>query len=437
MLQRVWVNIWTIVLLLLIVTAQGTWGAKVVLMAWSDPARWQGLVNGFLADNPDWPHEVEVQVTANSGAPYREKLLAMLAGGTGPDIWLVDPSWLEFDEWARTGIVVEELDPYIKRDGVSLDTMWPVFKDIGGANGKLYALPLHVIPQTMYYNRTYIEELGVADPAAQYLAGTWTFANLVTAAKASTIDKNGDGQFDHWGVESGLMSTWQLWSYVWTSGGDFFDLATGKSTADAPGTIRGIEFVYDLIHTHKVATAPGTGSVQGFVQGLFTFMQNWGSAPGSFVRNTYGIMEFDWAVVPPPKADATAKHYTPTTVGLWVMNKESKVKDAAWDLLKWLGSAKGNEAWLRATYFHGIAHPAIFQSKYFRDLISQPGWDKNLATIYYDLYMHHARWRPSYRKMADWERLSDQYIVMLRNGQMAVRTAMEELTRLTDALMAE
>jgi len=406
---------------------------KVVLMAWSDPARWQGLVDGFLADNPGWPHEVEIQVTPQDGAPYRESLLTMLAGGAGPDIWLVDPNWLEFHQWLRDGLFVEELTPYLERDGVSADSMWPVFKDLGGDGMRLFSLPLHIIPQTMYYNKTRVSELGLVDPAELYKIGDWTFDNFLSAAKAVTRDQNGDGEADQWALMNGFLSAWLSWSYVWTSGGDYFDREITRSLADAPGTIAGVEFLSDLYHQHGVVAPEGTpGSPAGFMAGHFAFDQNWGHLPGTFVRSE---IDFEWGVVLPPKADVNAEHYTPTTQGFWVMNKDSHAKEAAWDLLKWLGSPAGNLAWLRATYYHGIAHPAIFESDYFLNLISEPGWPDNFAEIYFDLYMNHSRSRPHFPEAAEWERMTNEYFVQIRRGQIPVQTALSELARRSNQLL--
>ena len=409
---------------------------KVVLMAWTDPSRWQGLVDGFLADNPDWPHEVEIQVTPQSGAPYRESLLTMLAGGAGPDIWLVDPAWLEFHQWIRDGLFVEDLTFYMDRDGVPADSMWPVFKDLGGDGARLFALPLHVLPAAMFYNKTRLAEVGYPDPASLYFAGDWTFQQFADASRVVTRDLNGDNEADQWAVEPGLLFAERTWPFVWSAGGDYFDAEVTRSLADSPGTIAGIQFMADLYHELGVAAPPHIpGSPNGFVAGHYEFVLNWGSLAGTFARSQ-SQMNFEWGIVPPPKADANANHYTPTVVGLWVLNKDSRVKDAAWDLLKWLGSPAGNLAWLRATYFHGIAHPAIFQSDYFLNLISEPGWPGEFAYVLYDLYMNHARSRPYFPEAAEWERMANEYFAQIRQGSIPVQTALSELARRTDALLS-
>jgi multiple sugar transport system substrate-binding protein len=107
-------------------------------------------------------------------------------------------------------------------------------------------------------------------------------------------------------------------------------------------------FVYDLVHTHKVAPAvEGTDTGALFAAGKVA-MSGWGHWPiQGFIKN--GFRDFDvqyW----PRKTAGTSVH----GVGGWGVCSQSKNKHIAWEIIKELCSKET----IQATADAGVAIPA-------------------------------------------------------------------------------
>ena len=99
---------------------------------------------------------------------------------------------------------------------------------------------------------------GAKDPWDD-LQGNWTWPDLLDMAKKVTRVSGGNDEA--WGVELDYVRPWyQNSGFVWTNGreadrhlGQPDRVAVLEYTFADPRTVEGLQLIYDLVHTHRVA----------------------------------------------------------------------------------------------------------------------------------------------------------------------------------------
>ena len=128
-----------------------------------------------------------------------------------------------------------------------------------------FGLPRDLNVIALFYNKEMFDAARVAYPD-----DTWDWAKLVEVGKQLTLDKNGDGMPDQWGLYTETTDMENYWSsLVWQAGGDILS-ADGKTTAlDSDQAARGIQFLQDLIWKEKISPDPAIFAETGdaFEQG--------------------------------------------------------------------------------------------------------------------------------------------------------------------------
>ena len=113
-------------------------------------------------------------------------------------------------------------------------------------NGALYALPVGANPLLLFYDADYFAQMGVAPPD-----DTWDWDVLKENALRLT-QREEDGTVSRWGLETlGSFVWWALWQ----NKAELTDALTTQCRLQEPPAIEAIEFVRELIHTHRVSPA--------------------------------------------------------------------------------------------------------------------------------------------------------------------------------------
>ncbi len=112
----------------------------------------------------------------------------------------------------------------------------------------------------VYYNKAIFDEYGVAYPEAG-----WTWDDLLATAQELTVDTDGDGQTDIWGIQ--LPGPWTTGFEYWigAAGGSLIseDGTTFSGYMDSPETAAAVQFYKDLYNTYSVAPPPADMSAFG------------------------------------------------------------------------------------------------------------------------------------------------------------------------------
>ncbi|WP_052423327.1 sugar ABC transporter substrate-binding protein [Nonomuraea candida] len=262
-------------------------------------------------------HRVKVNLQKYQWPDLRTRLLADFASGTVPDLVEEPGGWVQ--EFAVSGNA-RPLQDYVDRDGAAMGfpADWqPVTVERNSYQGKVYGVQLHLTCNTLFYNRGMLREAGVEPPT------TWD--EFLEAARRLTRD----------GVYGAALN--QDYTYMWPwmvqAGVTPYDLETKAIMEPRADAVAALQFQADLVHRHKVAPVPTTGTDYSGPQKLFSaeraamiFTGPWDLDP---IRKTSAGIEL--GVAPP------LKHRTAATqaagVSLFVPAKASR-PELSWDFIK-------------------------------------------------------------------------------------------------------
>ncbi len=304
--------------------------AKVRALMWSNSttmdANFQKRVKSFNEAHKD---QIEVELQFLPYDQYWQKLQLSYSSGDPYDIYFWDVQ--AYGHYKRDLLL--NLQPYVDESQVYDPATYPtelfeVWK-LDGEN--LYALPENLQSMALYYNKTIFDEAGAAVPDE-----TWTWDQVVEAAKALTI-RDGD-RVSQWGLDAGVLSVWWgVQTLGWAQGDAFFDqiVEPTKFQVSNPANVAALQFVHDLVHVHKVAPNPVT-QAQSQDAPLFESSRCALALQGSWNISTYAQVEFEWGMAPLPKWGEN--RVVPYWLGGWVIPKASEVADAAFAFGRWSAS---------------------------------------------------------------------------------------------------
>ena len=200
-------------------------------------------------------------------------------------------------------------------------------------------MPIYGLSYSLYYNTAMFEAAGITTPPA-----TWD--EFVEDAKKLTIDTDGDGQIDQWGVtmagSSITNNAHQAFVRGLQNGGSLYD-DDGNPDFGNDGVVTGVKEWVDLMAVDKVVSPSDAESVNGsdmaatFAEGQAAMFFD--QAPGDNLKSR-NFTDYAAAPVPMETADATGLEGTQSHVaGINVsVFENSGNKEAAIDFVKHLTS---------------------------------------------------------------------------------------------------
>jgi multiple sugar transport system substrate-binding protein len=312
---------------------------KVSLMVFGDPAEYrayQELVAAFQAAHPG----VRVELAhVPSPADYRTRLAVEFAGGNPPDVSLMN--YRRYAAFAARG-VLEPLDGYLAAsEEIGAQDFYPVTLQAFTWQGRLTCLPQNISSLVVYYNQDLFDRAGLAYPADD-----WTWENFVRTAAALTVDLDGDGQTDQYGL--GLEPTlFRLAPFIWQNQAPLVDRTEQPTrlTLTRPPTLEAMAWFVGLRQVHRVA--PGRveelaqDSESRFLAGTTAMYLNSRRGTPSYRE----IRSFRWDIAPLPQGKTAANILH---ADAYCLSAASSSKAAAWALIEFAGSAAGQEILARS-----------------------------------------------------------------------------------------
>jgi len=212
-------------------------------------------VNGFAASIKDdlaaKNIELEIfQTEMDNWSQYADKIITQLAGGEQLDVLMIaiEGIWL-------LGVknILADLNPYLAADPVTdkmiKEDIAPALTDMLKYQGKLLEIPFSWNNMILYYNTKIMADKGITVP----LHMTWDdFLNIckeVADVKGEATDRYA---YSFW--PSGTFG-WLSWLYM-NDGQGFLTDDWADSNLNHPKVHETIQFMADLILTHKVAPNP-------------------------------------------------------------------------------------------------------------------------------------------------------------------------------------
>jgi multiple sugar transport system substrate-binding protein len=327
------------------VPAPGAATGNIALMIAADPleeAAYQTVLTAFA----DAGSQVQVDlVNLPSLAEMYRRLLLDFAAGTPADLFL-----LTYRRYAAYAVkkMVEPLAPYLDvSTAIKADDFYPQTLEAFTWRDQLYGVPQNLSCLVAYYNKTIFDQVGVAYPT-----GEWDWDAFLETAHALTLDEDGDGIDDLWGLGTDAI-TLRSAPFLWMSGGDLVDNPENPTSLalDTPEVRQALAWFVALQTEHQVVPDPVTEKAEShearFINGrLAMYLESRRVVP-SLRQNT----RFEWDVAPLPALrgpDGALIRSTVLHSDAFCMAAQSQNKAAAWSLIEYVNAPDGQTVLTRS-----------------------------------------------------------------------------------------
>lgn len=320
------------------VTVKDNKVTELVFQAWTIEAKEviDTQIEQFKKVNPN----LNVRLEIMSYDDYWKKIPISIAGGTGPDLFIMTrPNFETFARSNQAANITKEVQNSAKLQE-NLAKMNAVFVDTYKYKGETRGIPFGVDCTGIVFNKTVFEKEGLQLPSQ--VENTWTWDDLREYARKLT-KREGDNvtQYGYY-VSTSRMPTFE---YLWSNGVDLFNKAGDECTFASKEGIQAIQFLADLMLTDKVSPTPTFVKSQKaddlFMSGKIAMMNagNWS------MTNYRGIKDFEWDVAELPRSPHTKKRFTSSNVLGYVVGPNSKAKEEIIRLLEQLTSNESQKVY--------------------------------------------------------------------------------------------
>lgn len=302
----------------------------------------------------------------------REKVLVDLASGEGKyDIVLTDV-WILPEHLSAN--YLEPLDRYVSGDkGFDISAWYNPFIEALTYDKKLYALPTESFGAALVYRKDLFDRYNVKVPT--------TIDELVAAAKRLTLDLDGDGKIDVYGVasrgKSGEEPAIIVSGFAHAYGGSWFEGGAvtqdeikkrmAKPAFNSKEFYSGFKIYTDLLRNYG---PPGSKDytwyeiIEDGRKGRAAQILYCGFNVGALDRADIGMRDKYYAALPAKGPKGYVQEDFAMGFGI---NRNSKNKDAAWQFLKFITG----ESFMRGVmknYATSIPMKSILESKEYREM---------------------------------------------------------------------
>ena len=223
--------------------------------------------------------------------------------------------------------ILLNLQPYVDRDIKINDYYQEVVENLK-YKGNIYALPLGFNVHVLYYNTELFDEAGVSYPDE-----SWTWKELLEAAKRLTKDKNNDGRIDQFG-----FIPFNAESLIKQNGGDILNKEGTECIINSIEAIEALEFLHDLIYKYRVSPTPAESLSQSTIH-LFQMKRLVMFIGGRWVGCEFRkVKSLRWAIAPVPAGKAGRA--VPLSIDSMAIVSQSRHPEEAWEFIKYFAGPK-------------------------------------------------------------------------------------------------
>ena len=178
---------------------------------------YEELVAEFAEEHKDEISNINFEITTQD--EYNTKMRAAMTANDMPDIFYIGPESVR--SYVDNGYALA-LDDYVDKQAVN--NLWPAIKSAymydGSAIGwgHLYCLPKDLSCFAFAYNKDLFDAAGLPYPDPN---DPYTFDEFLDVCHQLTIDKDGDGEIDQWGVAN--ADAFGMTPYIYGNGGHFLN----------------------------------------------------------------------------------------------------------------------------------------------------------------------------------------------------------------------
>ena len=278
---------------------------------------------------------IEVEIEVIPWADLYNRILTAVSSGTGPDVLSIGSTWVA--SLTASGGFEPVEGEYLDAIGGEehfIPSTWEaaVVPDLGQV-----AVPYLSSAYSLYYNPALFEAGGIEEPPA-------TWEEFVEVGQALTLDKDGDGQPDQWGISypAAAVSVNAHLAFILgqQEGGSFVD-SDGEATLASPAQVAGTQRLLDLMAEDGIMS-PSDAELGATGEATDRFID--GEAAMLFSQNPLAQFEgrgfVDWAVAPMPVIEG-GENVQSHIAGIdLVVSADSQHKAEAFQLVAHLTSAE-------------------------------------------------------------------------------------------------
>lgn len=321
----------------------------------------RAVVEAFERLHPDI-HLESAQGLEISGPAAESNLLLEFAGGTAPDVIYVN--FRSSASFIRQGFLIP-LDSYVQSDPSILRRVNPhiltILRDAGG--GHLYSLPYAQFVQALYYRKDLFQAAGL-DPNKP--PTTWD--QFYVDAQKLTNQPKGQWGFE-FAADSGGTAYWWI-NFLWQAGGQIIRRnAQGQWVAafNTPQGVAALEFYKKLMKgpwkgpDGKTYVGVATHSSTMPLDQVTGKVGMWFAYQSSIIANMANATQINPSLIgiapmPHGPTGITANEINAAMWGISSQTKDPRVRDAAWQFVKFMASNEADRIRTRAYVEAGLAN---------------------------------------------------------------------------------
>ncbi|GDX71135.1 hypothetical protein LBMAG38_22260 [Chloroflexota bacterium] len=295
-------------------------------MAWGSALEKESIEKGIALFHEQQP-KIRVEYLHQPDA-YDDKLQALLAAGTAPDVFKVAGNL--YADYIAVNALMDVTDRVLKDSVIGKPDYFlqPFERERSTFNGKWYGVGSTAQERLLFYNVESLKQAGVTPPPVDP-GQAWTWSDFQQFARRMTV-RNGD-------VTQKLGGHWPNGDYgpaVVSNGGRIIDGKTMRFALDEPAAIDAIQKVADLTLKERVsATADdikGGTEVQHLSTGKFSMMVG-----GNWLLLDLAPLGFKYGAGVLPKLNRPATTMASSSTAIW---KATPKPEAAWSLFRFLNT---------------------------------------------------------------------------------------------------
>lgn len=330
----------------------GNWGVPLKDDMTPDGRSRRAVFEAFKKEHPEIEIVSSTGLTIQGSASESSFLLSM-AGGTAPDVIYVN--FRKLYQYRDQGFLAP-LDEFIKKDPDVLSLVHPQIRKVITVDGHIYCVPWYQCAMALNYRKDLFRDAGL-DPDRP--PRTWD--EFYEYSKKLTDQDKGQ-----WGFGFPMVAgSWYLTDFIWQAGGDVIVKGEdGKYRAvfNGPGAVEALRFFKKLTKdpwTRNGKTYLGVASYNsnyaldkkaGKIAMWLDYSQDAVSTSSSDVNpNVLGVA--------PLPAGPTGIKANEINAGMWGMSsqiKDPRVKQAAWEYIKFMTGRKADEIRTRSFVESGM-----------------------------------------------------------------------------------
>ena len=326
-------------------------GEKLSMFVYANEQE-QAIVSKMV-DKFEEANNCTVEVQFSTKDDYGTTLTGMMTARDLPDVFYVGPETVS--QYVDNGYILD-ISKQLDAIGLNTDNLMDNVLASYTYNGGLYGLPYDSSVFAYAYNKDLFDEAGLEYPDPE---NPYTYEEFVEVCQKLTMDKDGDGEIDQWGM--GAANAFMLYQYIWSNGASFLSDDYKTVTIDTPEFKDALQKYVDLTLKYKVTPSVEQDASLGVYQ-------RWLAGQEAFYAcGTWDVAAFmdketfpyNWDLCAYPTLSTGVSKTWCGTVG-YCVSAASKNPDLATKLAYWLSADEdGNREFSGITSGQSIRLPNI------------------------------------------------------------------------------